>query len=633
MLPMRMAAAILSGNREAMGFLSRLRTTIRPGPYRDKLASAASQSRSSATGGGGESITTGVCRQRRLGPIAGFAGDDPSVTVRIRDRLPRDTRILGDKARGDTASESLVVDFDCCWFEDRLLRARAEWEAIVHSRRLGDVEGAFAIAWLGGSGNVSIARDAVGERTLYYAIVSNGFVFASTIQAILDTNLVSRTLHLPAVAAYLSYAYLPGRETLVQGISELLPGEIVTYDRGTLSHDRHWTLPAAVNSTSDETALRQELRSRLQFAVSRRLPHDEPVGIFLSGGLDSSLVVALACSLQTQFNRSSSREPGAVKTYSLSFGPGYANELEFSSAVAQHCGTEHRLVELSPASVLQHLDEVIGMLSDPIGDPLTVPNAILFRAASSEVSTILNGEGGDPCFGGPKNLPMLLAELYGDGTNGAADPIALRSRSYLRAHLKCFDELPQMLGPDVLDALSAAPLEAPLADYFRDSTGQSYIARLQAMNISFKGAHHILPKVDALSRPFGILPRSPLFDRRIVELSLSIPAPLKLRGSVEKYLLKEAVRDLLPTRIVDRPKSGMLVPVEAWFQGPLRPAAQERLLDGLAQYNLVRREYLERLLNGRLNGLRPRHGAKIWLLLTLEAWIREVLGGSGKTAR
>ena len=121
---------------------------------------------------------------------------------------------------------------------------------------------------------------------------------------------------------------------------------------------------------------------------------------------------------------------------------------------------------------------------------------------------------------------------------------------------------------------------------------------------------------------------SPLFDRSVVELSFAIPPQLKLRGSIEKYLLKEAVKDLLPPAIIERPKSGMLVPVEAWFQGPLAGFARTRLLDGLSSYELFNRAYLERLLSGKLGGLRPRHGAKIWLLLTLESWLRTVIGES-----
>jgi len=214
---------------------------------------------------------------------------------------------------------------------------------------------------------------------------------------------------------------------------------------------------------------------------------------------------------------------------------------------------------------------------------------------------------------------MLLSELYGENS----DPLA-RERCYLRAHLKCFDDLDAALAPAVKEALSASPLEERLSPLFDDSRWHSFVTKLQAINITLKGAHHILPKVDAISAPFGVVARSPLFDRDVVELSLAIPPQLKLRGSVEKYLLKEAVRDLLPREIVDRPKSGMLVPVKAWFQGPLLPAARERLLDGLTTYGLVQRRYLERLLDGRLGGLRPRHGAKIWLLVTLEAWLRTV---------
>jgi asparagine synthase (glutamine-hydrolysing) len=328
----------------------------------------------------------------------------------------------------------------------------------------------------------------------------------------------------------------------------------------------------------------------------------------LSGGIDSSLVVALARKLHD----------APVHTWSVSFGPGYANELPFSSLVARHCATEHRVVELSPAVVLHHLDDAVALLSDPIGDPLTVPNALLFREAAGEGNVVLNGEGGDPCFGGPKNLPMLLAELY----EGGADA---RARSYLRAHLKCYDDLAELLAPDVLAALAATPLEARLEPHLSDQRWRDFVTRLQAINVTFKGGHHILPKVDSLAVPFGVLPRSPLFDRAVVELAFRIPTQLKLRGSVEKYLLKEAVRDLLPGEIVDRPKSGMLVPVEAWFQGPLLPQARERILDGLRPWRLFRRDYLERLLDGRLGGLRPRHGAKVWLLVTLEAWLRKVL--------
>jgi asparagine synthase (glutamine-hydrolysing) len=262
----------------------------------------------------------------------------------------------------------------------------------------------------------------------------------------------------------------------------------------------------------------------------------------------------------------------------------------------------------------------MGALSDPIGDPLTVPNAVLFREIALESGVALNGEGGDPCFGGPKNLPMLLAQLYGDG--GRREPV---ERSYLRAHHKCYDDLQAMLEPRAAEALAAEPLEADVTPFLGDPRWPRFVTQLMALNVAYKGPHHLLQKVDCQSFPFGVLPRSPLFDRHVVELAFRIPARLKLRGSTEKYLLKRAVEDLLPAEIVERPKSGMLVPIEAWFRGPLRREARERLLDGLAGRGLIRRGWLEDLLAGRLGGLRPRYGARIWLLLALEAWLAAVV--------
>jgi asparagine synthase (glutamine-hydrolysing) len=183
-----------------------------------------------------------------------------------------------------------------------------------------------------------------------------------------------------------------------------------------------------------------------------------------------------------------------------------------------------------------------------------------------------------------------------------------------------------MLTQKMRVAVADEPLERFLADHFSDPRWHTFVTRLQAMNLTFKGAHHILHKVDEVSFPFGVLPRSSLFDRDVAEAAFALAPTLRMRGAVEKYLLKCAVQDLLPRAIIDRPKSGMLVPVEAWFRGPLRAHASQRLLDGLSRWNLFEHDYLKRLLAGKLRGVRPRHGAKIWLLMTLEAWLRTVLG-------
>ncbi|MBN1208073.1 MAG: hypothetical protein JXB05_24630 [Myxococcaceae bacterium] len=569
----------------------------------------------------GPPLGTGVTRRRPSGRMGGLVlaasaqGAAPQASEALLRALGPSGQLL-EPAQGT----ALVADWDACWVDGRRIEALSQWSALMEAGRLADVNGAFALACRVGD-ELRLTRDAIGERTLYYAQLAHGWIFASTIHALLASGLVPRQLNLRGVATYLSYAYLPGDETLVEGVREVLPGEVVhlPLTGGKARHEQFWSVPEEVDASADlsparEEALRVRLRQELEGAVSRRLPAGEKVGVFLSGGLDSSLVVALAKRLHDK----------EVITWSVSFGPEYRNELPFSTLVAEHCRTTHRVVELAPRVILRHLDETIALHSDPIGDPLTVPNSLLFREAGAEVGVVLNGEGGDPCFGGPKNLPMLLAELYGE-VSVVDDELLARERSYLRAHQKCFDDFGQALSPKMKAAVAERPLEATIAPLFADPRWRTFVGKLMALNLFLKGSHHILHKVDEVSAPFGVLPRAPLFDRRVVELAFELPPQLKLKGSVEKYLLKRAVEDVLPREIIDRPKSGMLVPVEGWFQGPLLPEARARLLDGLKPWELFDRGWLERLLSGKLGGLRPRHGVKIWLLITLEAWLRTVL--------
>jgi len=515
----------------------------------------------------------------------------------------------------DAPGPGLVCDGDGARLDGQPLSALEAPGVARLGERLGEVEGAFAVAWWDAEGGLNLARDAVGERSLFYAETGGGLVFASALRPLLDAGLAERELDAAGIARYLSWAYVPGERTLVRSVRELLPGQRLRFRGAGRELVRFWELPGEPlgpeADRADEAALAAELRATLEAAVACRLPEPgEVCSALLSGGLDSSLVVALARRLHE----------GPLVAYSISFGEGHANELEFSAQVARHCGVEQRIVELRPGVVAHHLEDAMGLLSDPIGDPLTVPNAILFRELARESSVALNGEGGDPCFGGPKNLPMLLAQLFGDG--GRGEDV---ERSYLRAHHKCYDDLEAMLEPDLQAALADEPLEADVTPFLEDPRWSRFVTRLMAMNVALKGPHHILQKVDCESFAFGVLPRSPLFDRRVVELAFRIPARLKLRGSTEKYLLKRAVDDLLPPGIVERPKSGMLVPIEHWFRGPLAGEARSRLLDGLAGRGLIRRRYLEDLLGGRLGGLRPRYGAKIWLLVALEAWLRAVV--------
>jgi asparagine synthase (glutamine-hydrolysing) len=528
-------------------------------------------------------------------PIGGIVGPgiDELALARLGRALGEDAELLAPPHR------SFVGEWDAC-----SVKGRHEWERVLAAGRLAEVEGAFAVAWLDADGTVNLARDPVGERSLFYAQVGDRLAFASSVQALM--SVVPARLNEHAVPAYLSYGYVPGRETLVDGVFELLPGERVSFAHARVRREMFWSLPAEDDPPWAEDEYRETLRAKLQVAVVRRLPESGPLAATLSGGIDSSLVVALARRLYD----------GPLTAYSLSFGRGIPNEIPFAALVAKHCGVPHRVVELAPRTVMDRFDATIGALSKPIGEPLTVANALLFETIAPEAAVVLNGEGGDPCFGGPKNVPMILREIYGRES---------RERAYLLAHRKCFADLPQLLVPDLF---AATRLEEIVAPHLTDPRWPTLVNRLNALNVVFKGGHHILTKVDQLSRAGGVLARSPLFDRTIVEAASRMPADLKLNGTVEKHILKRAVDDLLPQAILERRKSGMRVPVEAWLEGRFDRFARERILDGLAPWGLFRRPYLEALVRPGETPI-PRRGVKIWLLLSLEAWLRTTLNISG----
>ena len=258
------------------------------------------------------------------------------------------------------------------------------------------------------------------------------------------------------------------------------------------------------------------------------------------------------------------------------------------------------------------MTETIACLDDPIGDPLTVPNLLIGYLAKESVGIILNGEGGDPCFGGPKNQPMLLNQLYG---NVNQQDIV---QSYLLSFQKCASDLDQLLKSEIYKIICDRPYV-----FAEDlNSNASYLNRLMTLNIKFKGADHILTKVNNLTQAVGLQGRSPLFDQRIVEMSMQIPPEYKLSGVQEKAVLKKAVADLLPEQIVYRPKSGMMVPVQLGFREYWRKQAKALLLNRKAAIAPYLNQSLIRNWLNYEGDTWGRYGVKLWLLVSLEIWLK-----------
>jgi len=515
----------------------------------------------------------------------------------------RDCIAFADSSVWTDRSGEIVVAGEVLLDNGAELRASLSWPesedgeilAELYAAHGGEVglraRGMFAVAiWDSRSHTLQLLRDGVGCRTIYYGTKDGVWWFGTRLAALERTSLADE-ISVDALRDYLSYSYVPGSQTMWRNIREVRPGTMVSLPEGTAHH--YWEpVESGRNAGATLEECAHDLRKDLEDAITSVLPSNGPVGVFLSGGLDSSLVTAIV----------SKHASGPVHTYSIHFGPKYASELEFAEMVARHCHTQHHVLEVTPQSVVNSLAETMTVLDDPIGDPLTVPNLLLGQRASYNVETIFNGEGGDPCFGGPKNHAMFIHQLYKD--DGSFE------EAYLRSYRKCYTDLCQLL-PD-----GAASGDGRLLSPFLAESGmKSYLNRLMHINVRLKGADHILTKVNNLTRRNRLLGHSPLFDRRIVEASFAVPPAMKLRGAEEKIVLKRAVADLLPEAILTRPKSGMMVPVNAWTRRELRPFVDAVLRGSSAPAHV-------RLLGRRIFGA---HGeapfgnrAQIWQFLNQE---------------
>ncbi len=441
-----------------------------------------------------------------------------------------------------------------------------------------------------------LVRDAVGARTIYYTTGKTWWI-AAQLSSLNPYR--SNQLDLVALRDYLTCSFVPGDRTLWQDVQELRPGTIRQLPSGQIS--TYWQLQEQVTNQGSLAWHSGELRSLLEQVVKEYLPVAEAVGVFLSGGLDSSCITALATQLHD----------APVHTYSIHFGAESPNELEFSALVAAHCQTQHHVLEITWRQMWEQLPQTMAYLDDPIGDPLTVPNLLVGQLASRDVRVTLNGEGGDPCFGGPKNQPMLINSLYGAVANH--DLLS----AYLVSFQKCATDLPQLIKPEIWQQMQQPwVFEADL------TSEMSYLNRLMALNIKFKGADQILTKVNNLTQATGLSGRSPLFDRRIVEMSMVIPPAYKLSGVQEKAVLKQAVADLLPAIIINRPKSGMMVPVQLGFRKYWQRQARFVLLDRQAMIApYINQDVVKEWLNFQ-GDVWGRYGVKLWLLVSLEMWLQ-----------
>jgi asparagine synthase (glutamine-hydrolysing) len=359
----------------------------------------------------------------------------------------------------------------------------------------------------------------------------------------------------------------------------------------------------------EETAARR-LRALLAESVERMLGAEREVGVFLSGGLDSSIVAALLV------------EAGArVHLFSLDFGAPWDEELAQARALAEHLGRPLHAVRARARDVARALEPTARALHQPFGDPVTVPLYLLGQAARDRVGIVFNGEGGDQLFGGWANKPMIAAETYGG-------PGYDRESAYLATYHRFHGREDRLLTPDARAMIRDADAGAFLRSALDAPHLPSLLHRLRAANIRLKGAQNIAPRMTQLAEAHGLQVRAPFFDQTLAEWTFTLPAEFFLRGATEKHLLKRAAEGLLPADVIDRPKRGMGVPATEWllhWLSPVRREAARRMSrQRLRRDGWFDAAYVRALRRGEDEPgetRRRRLGERLWALLMLHVWM------------
>lgn len=536
-----------------------------------------------------------------------------------------------------------------------VFRTGSDSEVILHAYEEWGVEcvkrfnGMFAFAiWDRRESRLFLARDRIGEKPLYYFTDGARLIFASEIKAILASPAVPKKMRLRGLANLLAFGRSVAPETIYEGISKLLPGHYLTSTDGSVKVVEYWDVGSEPQIEAGQALSEEGYAARilelLDNSVRRRMVADVPLGAFLSGGVDSTAIVAL-------MKRHAS---GPVKTFSLGFTIGGAyNELSEARRMAEHLGTEHHELRVEHAELVSTLRKLVYHYDEPFGDPAAFPLYLLSQFASRHVRVALSGDGGDELFGGYRRYGAdraagLFQRLPHAVSHGLLPAVVKRFGRFRRlkrmvhtlpivdpamryaAWLVTFT--PELQAELVRSEYREAGYD-PASGYplhyksLNGSSANDHLNRLLYIDLKTLLADSYMEKTDKAMMACGLEGRLPLLDHRLVELAFQIPGRLKIRGGTLKHILKRALRGIVPAQVLRRPKHGFAVPLDPWFRGGLKQFAFEVLLDPATR----RRGYfntnvVERLWREHAEG-REVWDAHLWLLLNFELWHRIYIDG------
>ena len=535
-------------------------------------------------------------------------------------------------------------------------KTHSDGEAIIHLYEekgpdcLRDLNGMFAIAlWDHRAKRLLLARDRAGEKPLYYWRGNDTLAFGSEIKALLEYPGISRSIDPVALTHYFFYGHFPSPNSVYAEIKKLPAAHYMVVENGNFHIDAYWRPQEFLRSPNQplvtprqERDLVEELAVRLRQAAESRLVSDVPLGVFLSGGVDSSAIVAIMSELS----------PGNVNSFSVNFPEKSFNEESYSTLVAKRFRTQHHVLTADKPAMFQALTTLANHLDEPIADPAVIPTYMISRFAREHIKVALSGEGSDELFGGyPTYMGARLADYYlklpgvvrrqvfGRLKNhlpvsSAAVPVGLFLRRFLshaektpaeRHHIwfGMFNpmELDQLFSPDWAGPHPpSSQIYTPLARVLEGARFDETVSEMLYLDFRLYLEDNLLVKVYRASMACSLELRTPFLDHRLIEFAEGLPSQLKVRGFKLKYILKKAVERWLPREIVYRQKRGFSVPIASWMRNELRPLVDETLSEEkLRRQGMFNAAFVRRLLNehwsGKVDNRKP-----LWALFSFQLW-------------
>jgi asparagine synthase (glutamine-hydrolysing) len=521
------------------------------------------------------------------------------------------------------------------------------WEE-VGTEMPSHLNGMFAFAlWDAGKKELFLARDRMGQKPLYWTHNRDGLVFGSELRSLLVHPTVERRLDSVSLGKYMLFDSVPAPGSILEGVNKLEPGTWLLYKDGRTRTSRYWDIsfPGKREKPPTFAEAKEELYERMRRSVERRMISDVPLGVFLSGGIDSSAVTALMCDLVG---------PSNVKTFSVGFANSSFDESEHASSVAKHFGTQHFSEQLEASTMMDLLPGIISRLDEPLADNSLIPTYFLSRFTREQVTVALGGDGGDElCLGYPTFKAHKIARWYGllpgfirsliarlvETLPVSTDNISLdyQAKQFVRGmeydpvarHFVWIGSVPPraqsgLFTPDFMTDDPGRLLE-DVARHASACTPRDDFDRLTYVYSKLYMCDDILTKVDRASMMHSLEARAPLLDPEVVDYLTSLPTRYKLRGFKMKHILKETFQGRLPDPILARKKKGFGVPVAEWLKGPLRPWVEELFSSAsLKQHGVLSTPGVQRLWTDHLAGVRDNR-KPLWSMVVLLLWMQENL--------